>query len=143
MHFLQVDLRNGNIVDSIKSTPELEQCLSSGTPAKECKQQYNTPCKFGDLFTGKCVNNLENAEAKGIFNPYTLNLDSVGISVAIGLIFSSLSPTKMRSVRVMRTFSGTGTVTIPRGRPLLSTSRSAACTKATSSSVSCSSHASL
>ena len=88
MHFLQVDLRNGNIVDSIKSTPELEQCLSSGQmTAKACKQQYNTPCKFGDLFTGQCVNNLENVEAKGIFNPYTLNLDSVGISVALGLIF--------------------------------------------------------
>lgn len=92
LHFLQVDLRDFSIVDSVKPTDQeaFNQCLLNSSQ-EECLQQVATEkCYLSDLGHGTCVGVLPEAKASNIFNPYTLNLDSLGITVVLGIVFLAL-----------------------------------------------------
>lgn len=91
LHFLQVDLRDGSIVDSvIPSDPvQYEQCLASGSSQEQCLASVGyEKCSVGDLGSGQCIVAIpEGNQAKSIINPYTLNLDSLGLTVILGIVF--------------------------------------------------------
>lgn len=91
LHFLQVDLRDGSIVDSvIPSDPaQYEQCLASGGSQEQCLASSGyEQCSIGDLGSGQCIVAIpEGNQAKSIVNPYTLNLDSLGLTVILGIVF--------------------------------------------------------
>ncbi|MCR5536490.1 MAG: F0F1 ATP synthase subunit A [Succinivibrio sp.] len=90
LHFLQVDLRDFSIVDSVKPNDlaGFESCLSSGEEAHQCLQKVGfEQCKFSDLGHGTCIGVHPEAKESQIVNPYTLNLDSLGFTVILGCIF--------------------------------------------------------
>ncbi len=91
LHFLQVDLRDGSVVDSVKPNDvgAFEQCLAEGTSQHDCLAKVGfEQCKVGDLGSGQCIASLEESSAKAsIVNPYTLNLDSLSITVILGIVF--------------------------------------------------------
>lgn len=93
LHFLQIDLRDLSVVDSVKATDQgaFEQCLANGGEEHSCLETVETQkCKLTDLGQGVCFSEHNpSAEAKMI-NPYTLNLDSLGITVLLGFVFLML-----------------------------------------------------
>lgn len=90
LHFLQLDVRDFSIVDSVKpvDASAFATCLTNASE-HECIQQVATEkCSFSDLGTGQCVAALpENSGSSSIVNPYTINLDSIGITVVLGIVF--------------------------------------------------------
>lgn len=93
LHFLQVDLRDFSVVDSVKASDQtaFNQCLANGGTQENCLTQVGTEkCKLTDLGSGVCyAEHHASAESK-IVNPYTLNLDSLGLTVVLGFIFLML-----------------------------------------------------
>jgi F-type H+-transporting ATPase subunit a len=93
LHFLQVDLRDFSVVDSVKATDQsaFQQCMTNGGDQENCLTQVGTEkCKLTDLGSGVCyAEHHASAESK-IVNPYTLNLDSLGLTVVLGFIFLML-----------------------------------------------------
>ena len=91
LHFLQLDMRDGSIVASVKPANEqaYQACLQSGQSAQQCLIDTGTaPCYFSDLGSGKCVASLEqSAASSSLINPYTINLDSLGLTVILGCVF--------------------------------------------------------
>lgn len=90
LHFLQVDLRDLSIVDSVKpvSKDELQACISSGSSQEHCLTTIATEkCKLTDLGSGSCYASIPSSNESKIVNPYTLNLDSLGLTVILGLVF--------------------------------------------------------
>lgn len=90
LHFLQVDLRDFSVVDSVKATDQsaFQQCMTNGGDQENCLTQVGTEkCKLTDLGSGVCyAEHNASAESK-IVNPYTLNLDSLGLTVILGFLF--------------------------------------------------------
>ena len=90
LHFLQLDIRDFSIVDSVKpvDASEFASCLTSSSE-HECIQKVATEkCSFSDLGTGQCIAALpEDSGSSNIINPYTINLDSIGITVILGIVF--------------------------------------------------------
>lgn len=92
LHFLQVDLSNGNVVNSvIPNEPAVfEKCLADTGSTEDCLVLTGyEQCKFTDLAQGKCIAFHapdEHAEAS-LFNFHKVNLDSLGISIVLGIIF--------------------------------------------------------
>ncbi|MDY6322402.1 MAG: F0F1 ATP synthase subunit A [Succinivibrio sp.] len=91
LHFLQIDLRDFSVVDSVKPADPaaFEKCQAlSGAEHAQCMAQLQTEkCYLSDLGHGTCVGVLPEAKSSTIFNPYTLNLDSLGITVILGVFF--------------------------------------------------------
>ncbi len=91
LHFLQVDMRDGSIVSAVKPADEAayQSCLQSGSSAEQCLLNTGSaPCHFTDLGSGKCVAALESSSSSAsLINPYTLNLDSLGLTVLLGIVF--------------------------------------------------------
>lgn len=89
LHFLQVDLRDFSIVDSVKPVDQqaFDQCLINQNQEQCLKTVSTQKCYLSDLGQGKCVGVLPEAKESNIFNPYTLNLDSFGITVILGVFF--------------------------------------------------------
>lgn len=91
LHFLQIDLRDGSVVNSVKpkDSQALAACLDSGTSQEQCLLQIDTEqCYFSDLGSGQCVASIpEKGGSQSIVNPYHLNLDSLGFTVLLGVVF--------------------------------------------------------
>ena len=93
LHFLQIDLRDFSVVDSVKPADPgaFASCVSGGQDEHAClKSTGSTQCKFSDLGSGQCVMQLPEVKTQQIFNPYTLNIDSLGMTVLLGAIFLCL-----------------------------------------------------
>lgn len=90
LHFLQVDLRDLSIVDSVKpvSKEELNTCLANGSSQEHCLNVVKTEkCKLSDLGSGNCYASIPSSAESKMINPYTLNLDSLGLTVLLGFLF--------------------------------------------------------
>lgn len=91
LHFLQVDLRDGSIVDSvIPKEPELYQkCLADFGDQANCLEATGyEQCHFSDLAQGTCIAyHAPSDHEASLINPYTLNLDSLGFTILLGLLF--------------------------------------------------------
>lgn len=91
LHFLQVDMRDGTIVDSVKpaDSAAFEQCLlQEGATQESCLTTVGfEQCTLGDLGSGECVASLSEAKSGSLVNPYTLNIDSLGLTVLLGIVF--------------------------------------------------------
>lgn len=91
LHFLQVDLSNGAIVDSVipKDRNLYEKCIADGADKAGCLQSVGyDQCHFSDLGQGTCVAyHTESAEPAPLVNPCTVNLDSLGLTVILGIVF--------------------------------------------------------
>ena len=90
LHFLQLDLRDFTIVDSVKATDQnaFEKCVADIGSEESCLTQVQTEkCKLTDLGSGVCYGQHSHAGESQIINPYTLNLDSISITVVLGIIF--------------------------------------------------------
>jgi F-type H+-transporting ATPase subunit a len=90
LHFLQIDLRDFSVVDSVKASnkEEFNQCLAKGNTSENClKQVAIEKCKLSDLGSGVCYAQHNEKHESQIINPYTLNLDSLGLTVILGFIF--------------------------------------------------------
>lgn len=89
LHFLQVDLRDFSIVDSVKPVDNqaFKQCLLNQDQEQCLKTVATEKCFVSDLGQGKCIGVLPEAKESNIINPYTLNLDSFGITVILGVLF--------------------------------------------------------
>ena len=87
LHFLQVDLRDLSVVDSVKpvSSQEFDACVSNGSTHEQCLTTVAVEkCKLFDLGSGVCYSSHSSNKESQIVNPYTLNLDSLGISLVLG-----------------------------------------------------------
>lgn len=95
LHFLQVDLSDGSVVDSVipKDPGAYERCVTGGVHSPEdclIATGYDQ-CYFSDLFDGSCIGfHLPSEEASSLFNLSHLNLDSLGLTIILGLIFIAL-----------------------------------------------------
>lgn len=90
LHFLQVDLRDFSVVDSVKPTDQnsFSECLLSGSSSEECLKTVPVEkCKLTDLGQGVCYANIPESSESKIVNPYTVNLDSLGLTVVLGFFF--------------------------------------------------------
>lgn len=90
LHFLQLDMRDGSIVDSVKAQNQsaYDTCLDNGGTQTQCLMEVGTQkCHFSDLGSGICTVSHAEKGASSIINPYTVNLDSLGITVILGIIF--------------------------------------------------------
>ena len=89
LHFLQVDLRDFSIVDSVKpvDSKAFEQCLNNSDIHQCAKSVTTEKCFLSDLGQGKCVGVPSENGSSSIVNPYTLNLDSFVITVILGVVF--------------------------------------------------------
>lgn len=89
LHFLQVDLRDFSIVDSVKpvDSKAFEQCLNNSDIHQCAKSVTTEKCFLSDLGQGKCVGVPSENRSSSIVNPYTLNLDSFVITVILGVVF--------------------------------------------------------
>jgi len=90
LHFLQVDLRDLSIVDSVKpvSKEELNTCLANGSSQEHCLNVVKTEkCMLSDLGSGNCYASIPSSAESKMINPYTLNLDSLGLTVLLGFLF--------------------------------------------------------
>ena len=90
LHFLQMDMRDGSIVDSVKpvNQQEFQFCLDNGGSENQCLTQVQTEkCSFTDLGSGQCFAQLESSASKPLINPYTVNIDSLGLTVILGIVF--------------------------------------------------------
>lgn len=98
LHFLQVDLSDGSVVDSVilKDPRVFEQCVALGVDSSQClKATVETtgyePCYLSDLGKGKCIAyHQESAEPASLFNMSHVNLDSLGLTVILGCLFLAL-----------------------------------------------------
>ena len=93
LRFLQIDLRDGSVVHSVKRADDqsaYEYCVAAAEgdaeAASHCHMAYDK-CYFGDLGTGVCEASHEPMAPGSIINPYTLNLDSLTFTVVLGIIF--------------------------------------------------------
>ena len=93
LHFLQVDLSDGSIVDAVipKEPAIYEQCLL-GNSQEQCLEATGyEQCYFSDLFSGNCIAYEQpTAEPSSLVNLSHLNLDSLGLTIILGLIFVAL-----------------------------------------------------
>lgn len=89
LHFLQVDLRDLSVVDSVKPNDQqaYQACLVNSDASSCIKTVSTQKCYLSDLGQGTCVGVLPEAKSSNIFNPYTVNLDSLGITVVLGILF--------------------------------------------------------
>lgn len=90
LHFLQIDLRDMSVVDSVKpvSKEDLELCVNQTSNLNQCLTTVQTEkCKITDLGSGVCYASHTEAKESQIVNPYTLNLDSLGLTVILGFLF--------------------------------------------------------
>ena len=106
LHFLQVDLRDFSVVDSVKvvpaDKPAFDQCLTTQSHEECLKTVQTAKCKLNDLGSGECFAALpEKGGESSIVNPYTLNLDSLGLTVILGFIFLLLSAMPLRKPQVV------------------------------------------
>ena len=88
LHFLQVDVTNGQILNSknVSSVIDYNQCLQSSNQ-EECLKKFDAkPCMITDLGQGKCVS-IPSNETSPLVNTKVLNLDSSLISIFLGLLF--------------------------------------------------------
>jgi F-type H+-transporting ATPase subunit a len=93
LHFLQIDLRDFSVVDSVKPSDqnEFQTCLASADTQQCLKTVSTEKCYISDLGHGTCYGVLPEAKgSSSIFNPYTLNLDSLGITVLLGILFLAM-----------------------------------------------------
>lgn len=93
LHFLQVDLSDGSVVDAvIPKEPEIyQQCLLSNSQEQCLEATGYEQCYFSDLFSGNCIAYEKPAEeASSLVNLSHLNLDSLGLTIILGLIFIAL-----------------------------------------------------
>ena len=79
LHFLQVDLRDLSVVDSVKPNDQqaYQACLVNSDASNCIKTVSTQKCYLSDLGQGTCVGVLPEAKSSNIFNPYTVNLDSL------------------------------------------------------------------
>ncbi len=91
LHFLQLDLRDGSIVASVKPSDEqaYAACLESGQNQQQCLATTGyEKCQFSDLGSGRCIASLEeSSQGSSLINPYTINLDSISLTVILGIVF--------------------------------------------------------
>ncbi len=92
LHYLQIDLRDGSVVDSVNQVRKkaFDACIEQGGPQDQCLTEVGgtLQCSVTDLGRGICTAELEHAGgAKSIINPYTINLDSLGMTVLLGIVF--------------------------------------------------------
>ncbi|MGN0916558.1 MAG: F0F1 ATP synthase subunit A [Succinivibrio sp.] len=91
LHFLQIDLRDFSVVDSVKpvDTEAFSVCMTQNAENTEkCLAEVPvTKCKLTDLGQGVCYAHHSESKESQIINPYTLNLDSLGLTVILGIIF--------------------------------------------------------
>ncbi len=91
LHFLQVDLRDGSIVDSVipKEPEAYEKCMQVSGSQSDCLTITGyEQCYFSDLAQGSCISYHAPSEHEAsLINFYHLNLDSLGFTVILGLIF--------------------------------------------------------
>ncbi len=89
LHFLQLDIRDFSIVDSVKPVdPQaFATCLTTSSEHECIKTVAVEKCSFSDLGSGQCVAALPESSNSSIVNPYTINLDSIGITVFLGIVF--------------------------------------------------------
>ena len=91
LHFLQVDLRDGSIVDSVipKEPAAYEQCLAATGSQSDCLTITGyEQCYLSDLGDGTCISYHAPSEHEAsLFNPYTVNLDSLGLTIILGCLF--------------------------------------------------------
>ncbi|MCR5084337.1 MAG: F0F1 ATP synthase subunit A [Succinivibrionaceae bacterium] len=92
LHYLQVDMRDGSVVDSIKPNDmaQYEACLTQeGEAQAQCIEQAGfQQCKWTDLGQGTCVPYHHGHSGAGsIVNPYTINIDSLGMTILLGIVF--------------------------------------------------------
>ena len=93
LHFLQIDLRDFSVVDSVKPSDqkEFQACLAKSDQQQCLKTVATEKCYVSDLGHGTCYGALPEAKSSGsIFNPYTLNLDSMGLTILLGLVFVAM-----------------------------------------------------
>lgn len=91
LHFLQVDLRDGSIVNSVipKEPMAYEKCLSATGSQADCLSITGyEQCSFSDLAQGTCITYHAPAEHEAsLFNFYHLNVDSLGFTILLGCLF--------------------------------------------------------
>lgn len=92
LHFLQVDLRDASIVDSVvPKNPEVFNAQLATTQDVAVSLAMSggyDKCYFSDLAQSKCIAYHEPTHSEAsLFNPYTVNLDSLGLTVILGLLF--------------------------------------------------------
>lgn len=92
LHFLQVDLRDASIVDSVvPKNPEVFNAQLATTQDVAVSLAMSggyDKCYFSDLAQSKCIAYHEPTHSEvSLFNPYTVNLDSLGLTVILGLLF--------------------------------------------------------
>lgn len=92
LHFLQVNLGNGEIADSviIKEPAVYDKCMATGlNSSAECIEVAGyEQCHFSDLGQGTCVAfHTEKAEPAPLVNLSNVNLDSLGLTVILGIVF--------------------------------------------------------
>ena len=83
-------MRDGSIVDSVKpkDQQQFQFCLDNGGSEHQCLLQVPTEkCSITDLGTGQCIAQVQEGGSKSLINPYTLNLDSLGLTVILGIVF--------------------------------------------------------
>ena len=93
LHFLQVDLSDGSIVDAVipKEPAIYEQCLLAKSQELCLEATGYEQCYFSDLFSGNCIAyEKPAAEPSSLVNLSHLNLDSLGLTIILGLIFVAL-----------------------------------------------------
>ena len=94
LSFLQVDLTNGNIVNSVipKEPAAYQNCLAASGSQADCLAITGyEQCKFTDLAQGTCIAYHAPAEHEAsLFNFAHLNLDSFLVTIVLGLIFIGL-----------------------------------------------------
>ena len=91
LHFLQVDLRDGSIVDSVipREPAAYEKCMEASGSQSDCLTITGyDQCYFSDLAQGSCISYHAPSEHEAsLINFYHLNLDSLGFTVLLGLLF--------------------------------------------------------
>jgi F-type H+-transporting ATPase subunit a len=91
LHFLQVDVTNGKILNSKKVTniDDFNNCLESqNTSKEECLVKYQaSDCHITDLGQGKCVAFVDEGVKQDFVDFKVLNLDSTIVSISLGFIF--------------------------------------------------------
>lgn len=95
LHFLQVDLSDGSVVDAVipkESKELLERCQLNHSQEACLETMGYEQCYFSDLFGGKCVayeKPVAESESS-LVNLSHLNLDSLGLTIILGLLFIAL-----------------------------------------------------
>ncbi len=103
LHFLQLDFKTGNILNSKKvdSVASYNECLCGDATVNKCEytvtkeqscltQNNATDCKFSDLGSGVCVPVIDASVKEPIFSPTVINIDSTLISIFLGFLFLAI-----------------------------------------------------